>query len=52
MSHELVIAFDGDGRPMQRGNRPLRVGEGDQRVERAELRAGGSRRFEKLRAGS
>ena len=34
-SSELVVALDRDRRPVERGDRPLEVGEGDERVERA-----------------
>ena len=41
---QLVVALDRDRRPMERGDRPFRVGERDQRMERADLRPGGHRR--------
>ena len=47
---QLVVAFDGDRRPVERGDRPLGVGEGDQRMERPDLGAGGHRRGEDLGA--
>ena len=46
---QLVVALDGDGRPMERGDRPFRVGEGHERVERTDLRAGRHRRLQDLR---
>src|SRR6185503_18171825 len=45
---ELVLALDGDGRAVQRGDRPLRVRERDERVERADLRARRPGRLEHL----
>ena len=41
---ELVVALDRDRRPVEGRDRPLRVGERDERMERADLRAGGHRR--------
>ena len=45
---QLIVAFDGHGRPVERGDCPLGVGEGNQRVERPDLRPGGLGRFEDL----
>ena len=45
---QLVVALDRHGRPVERGDRPLHVREGDQRMERADLRPGGHRRGEDL----
>ena len=47
---QLVVALDGDRRAVEGRDRPLRVGEGDERVERPDLRAGGHGRFEDLGA--
>ena len=47
---ELVVTLDGDRRAMERGDGALRVGERDERMERAELRAGGAGGFEDLGA--
>ncbi|HEY8817947.1 MAG TPA: hypothetical protein VIM25_03920, partial [Candidatus Limnocylindrales bacterium] len=47
---QLVVALDGDGRPMERGDRALSVGEGDERMEGPDLGAGGHRRSEDLGA--
>ncbi|MGH7564638.1 MAG: hypothetical protein ACREK5_09480, partial [Gemmatimonadota bacterium] len=46
---QLVVALDGDGRPVERRDRPLRVGEGDEGVERADLGPRRHRRGEGLR---
>ncbi len=45
---ELVVALDRDRRAVERRDRPLRVGERDQRMERADLRPGRHRRGEHL----
>ena len=47
---EVVVALDRDGRAVERGDRPFRVGERDERVERADLRPGRHRRSEDLGA--
>ena len=45
---QLVIALDRDGRAVERRDSAFRVGEGDQRVERADLGPGGHGRGEDL----
>ena len=47
---ELVVALDRDGGAPERGDRPFRVGEGDQRMEPADLGPGGHRRLQDLGA--
>ena len=47
---ELVVALDRDGRAVERGDGALRVGERDERMERADLRPGRHRRREDLGA--
>ena len=47
---KVVVALDGDRGAMERLDRPLGVGEGDERMERPDLRSGGHRRHEGLRA--
>ncbi len=46
---QLVVALDGDRRAVERRDRPFRVGEGDQRMEGADLGPGRHRRGEDLR---
>ena len=46
---ELVVALDRDGRPVEGGDRQLGVGEGDERMEGADLGAGRHGRLERLR---
>ena len=47
---QVVIALDRDGRAAERGDRPFRVGERHQRVERADLRPGRHGRSEDVGA--
>ena len=47
---QLLFALDGDRRAVQSRDRALRVGEGDEGMERADLRPSGHRRGENLGA--
>ena len=46
---ELVVAFDRDGRAAERSHRELDVGEGDERMECADLGPGRHGRFQHFR---